>query len=115
MARRGRPPKSKPPGVKRIERKRHEKRIWFDDWTLEEPSLIVREQRSRRRGRPRRSIDEHGDLLRLRICTAAYEVRGLHLEPAIRQAMLILKWRRQSMKEIERVRMIFRRSRRPVP
>jgi hypothetical protein len=109
MARPGRKPAPLPPGVRRIEKRRHEIRIWLDDAPDDPPTVVWKQRASKRPvGRPSVSADQSKKLLRLRIATAIRQTRGESLKSALYDAMRLLKWPDQRAAEHKRLAERFR-------
>jgi hypothetical protein len=109
---RGRPPIRYPSWIDRVERTRHEIRVWAIGWPQEfGPTFIFgRQHREKPVGRPHRSLDEQRELLRLRMSLAAYEWTGCSKKEALGSAMDCLGWSREDKdKQFERVRTLFSR------
>lgn len=96
----------------RVEHKRHEIRYWADNGREDlGPAFVVIKKPSRKTvGRPRASVEDQRDLMRLWIATAVHEAQGKKLEAAINAAMSDLDWPDRTAAELERIRTRFRRA-----
>jgi hypothetical protein len=105
--RRGPKPTPLPPGVRRIEMRRHVIAMWLDGAPDDPPTIVWKRRPSKRPvGRP--SVDQSKKLLDLRIRTAIREARGESLKVALYGAMRALNWPDQSSAEHKRLAERFR-------
>ena len=107
MGRRGPKPTPLPPGVRRIEKRRHVIAMWLDGAPDDPPTIVWKRRPSKRPvGRP--SVDQSKKLLDLRIRTAIREARGESLKVALYGAMHALNWPDQGPGEHKRLAERFR-------